>query len=95
MKAYIIMEDNGESCEDHKVNPVSVFLDKQLAQDAVARFNLSRETGPTVLSEEEWMKLPTDEYCFTYKDYVEEVKNDWDWYEKYKRQHLEEFEITK
>jgi hypothetical protein len=94
MQAYILMEDNGESYEDHRNYPVGVFLDESKAHKAMDAFNESRKTGPIILSEEEWIKSPHKEWEKTYDDYVEDIQNDWIYVEQHLTQSVRTFEIT-
>ena len=93
MQAYILMEENGESYEDHRVYPVGVFLDESKAHKAMDAFNESRKHGPTVLTEEEWNALEHIIYK-TYDEYVQDIQDNWIYCEQSKSQSVRTFEIT-
>lgn len=91
MKAYIVIEYNGESYEDAQYTVVSVYLDAKKAEKAVMEFNDSRNTPPTPIPKEEFIP---NEFQENYEEYISDLQNDWEWRDSIKRQHIQEIEIT-
>lgn len=94
MKAYIVIEWNGQTYEDAQDTVVAVYLDAAKAAEAVKAFNDSRlsEKHPDILSEQEWLCSMHDDE--DYDSYLMSMDTEWVYCEKDKKQHIQEIEIT-
>jgi hypothetical protein len=94
MKAYIVIEWNGEIHEDFRVQNVAVYLNKELAESKVNKFNESRDLkeNPNILSKQDWLVSMHDEE--DYDQYLYRMDVEWEFSEQQKRQHVQEIEIT-
>lgn len=89
MKAYIVIEWNGQTYEDADYTNVAVYLDEGKAYQHITEFNNRKQPSP--LPEEFWVQeYPTQ----TYNDYLEDLEHDWIYRDGSKKQHIQEIEIT-
>lgn len=91
MKAYIVIEWNGETYEDNRSYPVAVYLDAVKAGKSVKEFNESKNTPPIPIPKEEFIP---NEFQENYEEYILDLQNDWERHDSIKRQHIQEIEIT-
>jgi hypothetical protein len=89
MKAYIVIEWNGESYEDSDFTNVAVYLNESKAMNHINEFN--KRIQPNPLPKNKWKKQYTNQ---SYADYLEDFEHDWIYNEKDKKQHVQEIEIT-
>ena len=91
MKAYIVIEWNGETYEDADYTNVAVYLNKELAENHINIFNASRDIQP--------IPPPIDNFTpmwegQSYEIYCETIEHNWEYYDRQKKQHIQEIEIT-